>query len=436
MLLKRLQLGLIHVAVAMTLVPINSTLNRVMIKELAISATLVALLASLPYLFSPIQVAIGSFADRHPILGLRRSPYIVLGLLLCVLGVVLSPQTAFLLATNFWAGLGLGLLTFGAWGMGFNFATVSYLSLASELSGERGRGKTIAIMWFMMIASIIVTAIALSQMVEPYTPQALERAFWMVGLAALLLGLLGLSGLERRSTSSVAHAEGYTGFSWNKIIGAILENRQATLFFWYLTILLAAILGQDILLEPFGAEAFGLSVQATTRITSLWGGCVLVALLLAGALESRLGKRSVARWGAWSALLGFALIVVSGLLLNLGVFYLGVVLLGVGTGLSTVSNLSLMLDMTTAENVGLFIGAWGMANAASRLVGTVLGGAVRDVVTQAASKPLAGYVTVFTIEAAMLAASLLLLRRINVSAFQQKASSISVVERTAMASDV
>ena len=60
MFLKRFQLGLIHVAVAMTLVPINSTLNRVMIKELAISATIVAILASLPYLFSPIQVAIGS----------------------------------------------------------------------------------------------------------------------------------------------------------------------------------------------------------------------------------------------------------------------------------------------------------------------------------------------------------------------------------------
>jgi MFS transporter, BCD family, chlorophyll transporter len=433
MFLKRLQLGLIHVAVAMTLVPINSTLNRVMIKELAISATMVALLASLPYLFSPIQVAIGSFADRHPIFGLRRSPYIVLGLFLCVLGVVLSPQTAFLLSSNFWVGLVMGLLTFGAWGMGFNFATVSYLSLASELSGERGRGKTIAIMWFMMIASIIVTAIALSQMVEPYTPQALERAFWVVGLAALLLGLLGLAGLERRASGSATLSEGYT---WGKMIGVILENRQATLFFWYLTILLAAILGQDILLEPFGAEAFKLSVQATTRITSLWGGCVLVALLLAGWLESRAGKRSVAAWGAWSALLGFALIMVSGLNQNQSIFYLGVVFLGVGTGLSTVSNLSLMLDMTTAENVGLFIGAWGMANAASRLLGTILGGAVRDVVTQVAGNPLAGYITVFAIEAAMLGASLLLLRRINVSAFKQKASSISMVERAAMAGDV
>ena len=58
MFLKRLQLGLTHVAVAITLVPINSTLNRVMIKELAVSATLVAILASLPYLFAAMRLAV------------------------------------------------------------------------------------------------------------------------------------------------------------------------------------------------------------------------------------------------------------------------------------------------------------------------------------------------------------------------------------------
>ena len=105
MLLKRLQLGLIHVAVAITLVPINSTLNRVMIKELAISATLVAILASLPYLLAPIQVAIGSYSDRHPILGYRRTPYILAGLILCVLGLIVSPYVAFLMAENFPLGL-------------------------------------------------------------------------------------------------------------------------------------------------------------------------------------------------------------------------------------------------------------------------------------------------------------------------------------------
>jgi len=435
MLFKRIQLGMIHVAVAMTLVPINSTLNRVMIKELAVSATVVAILASLPYLFSPIQVAIGSFSDRHPLLGLRRSPYIALGLVLCVLGVVLSPQAAFLLATNWWLGVGVGLLTFGAWGMGYNFASVSYLSLASELSGEKGRGKTIAIMWFMMITSIILTAIALSQMVDPYTPQALERAFWTIGMAALVLGVLGLIKLEPRSTEEATIAA--ESYSWRVLFGVVFENRQARLFFWYLVILLAAILGQDILLEPFGGEAFGMSVKETTRITSLWGVCVLIALIVAGLLETRVNKKNVARWGAWMALLGFILIAMSGVMANQVVFYTGVASLGIGTGLATVSNLSLMLDMTTADKVGLFIGAWGMANALSRLIGTVLGGVVRDMVTQLAQTPVMGYIVVFGIEAIMLVVSLILLRYIDVGAFRQRVEEKpSIIERAAMASDV
>src|SRR4029078_3887721 len=302
--LKRFQLGLIHVAVAMTLVPINSTLNRVMIKELSISATVVAILASLPYLFSPIQVAIGSYSDHHPILGFRRTPYILVGLLLCVLGVIVSPQVAFLMAKNFPLGLLAGLLAFGAWGMGYNLSAVSYLSLASELSGENGRGKTIATMWFMMITSIIVTAIALSRMVDPYTPAALIRAFEYVAGSALILGLLGLIRLEPRSTSPEGGTASET-YTVKQMTTAITANPVARTFFIYLLLLLAAILGRDVLLEPFGAQAFGMSVRETTSITSVWGTFVLLAILIAGFLEGRVSKRLVAQLGNTGALLGF-----------------------------------------------------------------------------------------------------------------------------------
>jgi BCD family chlorophyll transporter-like MFS transporter len=430
---KRIQLGLIHAALAMTLVPINSTLNRVMIKELALSATLVALLASLPYLFSPIQVAIGSFSDRHPLLGYRRTPYILLGLILCVLGVVISPLAAFLMSESFWAGLGLGILAFGAWGMGFNFSTVSYLSLASELSGEKGRGKTIAVMWFMMISGIILTAIVLSLLVNPYSPEALERGFWIVGLAALGIGLVGIVKLEVSARKIDSQTSGE--LSWAMMARAIYDNKQAKHFFWYLVILLAAILGQDILLEPFGGEAFGMSVNETTRITSIWGGCVLAALAAAGFLENRVNKRTVAKIGAWSVLVGFILITLSGMWLSQVFFYSGVVFLGLGTGLATVSNLSLMLDMTTASNVGLFIGAWGMANALSRLIGSVLGGAVRDLVTQISLNPISGYVVVFIIEASLILVSLFMLRSINVRVFQEEAEDLPLVERAAISSE-
>lgn len=434
MFLKRFQLGLIHVAVAMTLVPINSTLNRVMIKELSISATIVAILASLPYLFSPVQVAIGSYSDRHPIFGFRRTPYILVGLILCVVGLIVSPQVAFLMAKNFPLGLLAGLLAFGAWGMGYNLSAVSYLSLASELSGEKERGKTIATMWFMMITSIIVTAIGLSRMVDPYTPEALIRAFGYVAGSALILGLLGLTRLEPRSTS---HEKGVASenYTIKQMASAITANPVARVFFVYLLLLLAAILGQDVLLEPFGAQAFGMSVRETTSITSVWGTFVLLAIIVAGFLEGRVSKRLVAQLGNTGALLGFVVIVISGIFINKNVFYTGVTLLGIGTGLSTVANLSLMFDLTVPGMVGLYIGAWGFSNALSRLTGSILGGVVRDVVTQATGIALSGYLVVFSIEALMLLIAAFMLYRIDVNAFKKQVEEPSFSEKVALATE-
>lgn len=457
MLRKQVQIGLIHAAVAMSLVPINSTLNRVMIKELALSATLVTMLAVLPYLFSPIQVAIGTFSDRHPVFGYRRTPYILLGLLLCVVGVMAAPFAAFLIKENFLAGLWVGILTFGAWGMGYNFATVSYFSLATEISGEKGRPRMISVMFVIMILTIILTSIGLSRLLETYSQEILIRSFWTVGLIALSMGVLGIIGLESRSKTRARGDQAAVGeitvstrpveerYSLKMILQAILGNRQVVLFFIYLLLMLAAILGQDILLEPFAAEAFGLPVDATTRITSIWGTTFLVSLLVAGALEKRLEKIRIARIGAWGGILAFVLISLSGLAVSaafmpswinpLLLFYMGVVLLGLATGLATVSNLSLMLDMTIPGSEGLFIGAWGMSNAFSRLVGWLMSGIIRDVYAVIFRNQVAGYVVVFLIEAAMLLLSLVILRSINVSAFQKRARSLPLVERAALAQE-
>ncbi|RME06440.1 MAG: MFS transporter [Anaerolineae bacterium] len=431
---RRIQLGLLHVALTITLLPINSTLNRVMIKELALSATLVAALASLPYLISPLQVSVGAFSDRHAIFGLRRTPFILLGLLMCVAGVVLAPQAAFNLAENFGRGLWSGALIFGLWGMGYNLAAVSYLSLASEASGKE-RGKTIAVMWFMMIVSIILTSIWLSRMVSPYSPAALVVAFRRIGLLALILGLIGLFRLEER-LQGAERTRGEERLSWRAIWRSVWGNAQARTFFIYLTLLLTAILGQDILLEPYAAEAFDLTVRETTRITSIWGVFVLLALVVTGWLETRTSKKRLAALGGLLVLLGFGLLAAGGLAASSGMFYLGLMLLGSGTGMSTVSNLSLMLEMTVEGRVGLFIGAWGMSNAISRLIGSLLGAATRDLIRAFAGDSVAGYITVFALMTLMVGVTLLMLRRIDVRAFRQQAEeSFPLAQRAAMATD-
>lgn len=432
MLLKRIQLGLIHVAVAMTLVPINSALNRVMIFDLEISKTLVSILAVLPYLISPIQVAIGSFSDRHPILGYRRTPYILMGLVLCVLGLVISPRIAYLIHDNFALGILAGLLAFGAWGMGFNLSAVCYLSLASELSGEKERGKTIAIMFFMMVIGLIATGIGLSRMLTTYSPETLSQAFNVVGASALTLGLLGLIKLEPRSARSADLSPRSESYTVKQMISAITANPVAKTFFIYLLLLLAAILGQDVLLEPFGAQAFGMSIEATTRIVSISGVFTLIAFVVAGALEGRLPKKTVAQTGNLGALVGFLLIILSGWMRSLNVFYIGIMLLGFGTGISTIANLSLMFDLTVPGKVGLFIGAWGFSNGMSRLTGLLLAGVVADVATQATGSALSGYLIVFGIEALMLFSAAILLTRIDVQAFRKKVEGPSFDDKVAL----
>lgn len=433
MTIKRIQLGLIHVAVAITLVPINSTLNRIMINELAISALLVAVLASLPYLFSPIQVAIGSFSDRHPILGWKRTPYIAAGLLLCVIGVIAAPYIAFLIASQPILGILVGMLAFGAWGMGYNLATVSYFSLATEISGKDGRSRTIAIMFFMMIIGIIFTSVSLGELLETFTPETLNSSFLLVGLVAFTLGILGITKLESKQTDqTIISQQPNDNHTWSQMIRVITGNEQATRFFFYLILLLTAILGQDILLEPYGAKAFGLSVQATTRITSIWGVFFLISLSLGAALEKRVPKLSQARIAAWSGITAFALIIASSFFNSVVVFYSGVVLLGLATGLSTVSNLSLMLDMTSIGSVGLFIGAWGMASALARLTGNMLSGSVNYL----SGNSVAGYVVVFSVEILLLLTSLAILKQVDVNLFVNKVrQDIPFIERAAIANE-
>jgi BCD family chlorophyll transporter-like MFS transporter len=433
---RPVQIGLIHVAVALTLLPINSTLNRVMIKELAISATLVSILVSIPYLLSPMQVAIGSYADRNPVFNRRRTPYIALGLAMCVAGTLLAPHAGLALAQDGGAGFWLALLAFGLWGIGFNVSSVSYFSLASEVSDERGRSLTITVMFTMMVVSMIVMGIVVSEVVADYTPQKLHAAFRLTAGVATVSGILGLIGLEDRADKPTAAQE--ERHTWGTMFQTISGNPQARLFFVYLILLLAAILGQDVLLEPFAAEAFGMTVRETTRIVSIWGGFFLLMMLVAGPVQRRLSKRRVALIASWLAIAAFLLIVVSGLLASALIFYLGIVLLGGATGLSTVSNLSLMLGMTTPENVGLFIGAWGAASAFARLAGTVTGGVIRDVVTQMAKDDFViGYMVVFALEALFLLLSVSILRRVDVKTFQERArQGTTFAERAALVGEV
>lgn len=414
---KMIRLGMLHVAVAISLVPITGVLNRIMIHELGLMASIVAALIILPHLFSPMQVFIGQFSDRHPFWGYRRTPYIALGLLLCIGGAALTPFAAFAMDASFWPGLALALLVFGIWGVGFNTAVVSYLSLASDMSPSHLRSRTIAVMWFMMITAVIGTAISTGRALEPYSPERLIEVFAICAGVALTVGALGLIGLEPRNAIPLSHEERYSAA---ESVRTVVRDPLARRFFVYLMLMLSAILGQDVLLEPYGAQAFGMDVRSTTQLTAVWGGATLLALLLHGIVFSRwLSNKRGAMIGGSIAAVGLTLIALSGILHVEPLFVPAIALLGFGTGIATATNLALMLDMTTPQQVGLFIGAWGVADAAARGLGNLLAGVIRDLAALVVGST-GAYATVFLIEALILCTALVMLRAIDVSAFRSQ----------------
>jgi BCD family chlorophyll transporter-like MFS transporter len=175
-------------------------------------------------------------------------------------------------------------------------------------------------------------------------------------------------------------------------------------------------------------------VAATTRLTSIWGVGVFITMLGGLPLVRRWGKKRAANIGAYVAALGFALIIVSGFMGQVSFFMGAVLVLGLGGGLMTVSNLSFMLDMTVPQAAGLYMGAWGVANFAGQAVGNIASGLLRDIALQLTGSSSAGYVVVFSLEIVGLLAAVWLFRHISVAAFRRDAE-VTLPEVLALAGD-
>ena len=414
------QLTLVHVGVSITVVPVTSTLNRVMIADMQMPVTLVAVLVALPYLLSPLQVFLGNWSDHHPAADYHRTPWILLGGLVAATGSYFTVHVAYLLDSNFMLGLGAAVVVFCLWGAGINAASVSYLSLVTDLADEDGRSRAVSIMWTAMIAATIVTAYALSRMLATFSKETLYAAFGSIWLVSVIFVLVGSYRIEPRASERAARPANSADDPL-QVLRLLALNPQARRFFVYLMIVLISIHAQDVVLEPFGAKALGMSVAATSRLTSIWGTGIFITLLAGIIFVKRWGKRTGANVGAYVTAVAFAFIIASGLLGQSNLFLGSVFLLGLGGGLMTVSNLSFMLDMTVPQAAGLYIGAWSVANFAGQAIGNVISGLLYDLFFWLTGNPLMGYSAVFSLEIAGLLLAVWLFRSISVELFRRQA---------------
>lgn len=435
------RLGLFQMGLGMMSILVLGVLNRILIKELAVPATLVTLTIAMHQFVSPVRVWFGQLSDAHPLGGYHRTGYIWGGALAFTLvtyaivqviwqvGQSLD-QAGWSLVTQGWIGL-LGLL-FAAYGICVSSSSTPFAALLVDVSEEEDRGKLVGIVWSMLTVGIVVGAIlssVLLRQLELDTPiellqQSVNRLFLVVLTVVLALAIASTWGVEAKYSRYHVRSracDNPENITLGRALKILTANSQTWRFFLFLVLMTLSLFIQEPILEPFGGEVFGMTIAETTRLNAYWGMGTLVGLSFTGFLiVPRLGKIRTTIYGCWGVAWMFLLLIISGVTQQVWLFQLQLFLFGIAAGVTTTGALSLMLDLTAAETAGTFIGAWGLAQAIARGSATVVGGTALDIGRQLFGVPLLAYGFVFCLPILGMLAAVFLLKQVDVSQFRQQ----------------
>lgn len=383
---RLLRLALFQLSVGLALVLLNGTLNRVMIVELKVPATLVALMIALPVTVAPLRALIGHRSDHHrSALGWRRVPYIWFGSMLQFGGLAIMPFALLLMSRPADAMLGqaAAVLAFLLTGAGLHTTQTAGLALATDLAPEDSRPRVVALLYVMLLAGMMIAALVIGGLLIDFTPTRLVQLIQGSAALTMVLNIIALWKQEARRSGGTHKDSPRPAFRqvWRSFVNEPLVARQ----------LLAVGLGaaafsmQDALLEPYGGEIFGLGVGATTGLTGIWAFGTLCAFMLAARmLDAGADPHRVAGLGGVAGAIAFSMVILAAPANSAPLLALGAFAIGFGGGLFSVGTLTAAMALTSGGRSGIALGAWGAVQATAAGIGIALGGAMRDVVSNLA----------------------------------------------------
>lgn len=407
---RLLRLSLFQVTVGMALVLVVGTLNRVMIVELAVPATLVAVMLALPLIFAPLRTLIGFKSDVHvSALGLRRAPYIWKGTLYQFGGFAIMPFSLLVLSgygeavdAPRWIGYSSAALSFLLVGAGVHMVQTVGLALATDLVAEEDQPKVVGLMYVMLLVGMVVSALVFGALLETYTP---GRLIQVIQGAAVVTVVLNLGALWQQEARSRVRAQAMKTAPRVRFADAWARLMARPDMLRLLVVIGLGTFGfgmADVLMEPYGGQVLGLSVASTTKLTALLAAGTLAGFALAARGLGQGGQPArYSMMGAAIGLPGFAAIILSSSGLGIPVFLAGVFATGLGAGLFGHATLTATIRAAPSDRVGLSLGAWGAVQATAAGLGIALAGIVRDLIvglSPAGNAPQTPYNSVFVIE--------------------------------------
>ena len=409
---RLLRLSLFQISVGMAMVMLVGTLNRVMIVELKVSATLVSFMVALPLLIAPLRALIGFRSDNHRSqLGWRRVPYIWMGSLLQFGGFSIMPFALLVLAgagqasqAPAWVGQLGAAGAFLLVGLGMHTVQTAGLALATDLAPPERQPQVVGLMYVMQLIGMIGSALVLGYLLHDYSPGQLIRVVQAVAVTTLVLNVIALWKQEPRSRlrkpgTPIDHtfAQAWQLFCQGpNTLRRLLAVGLGTMAFTM----------EDVLLEPYGGEILNMSVSSTTLLSATLALGGLLGFAWASRVLGRGGDAyRMSGWGACLGLPAFACVIASGPLAMPALFVLGIFLIGLGGGLFAHGTLTASMQLAPPGQIGLAMGAWGAVQATAAGVGMAAGGLVRDGVALI-STPVMGYSAVYAIEILLLGMTL------------------------------
>ncbi|MFD0917823.1 BCD family MFS transporter [Pseudahrensia aquimaris] len=379
---RLLRLALFQISVGMAAVLLTGTLNRVMIVELGVSTTLVAVMVSLPFLFAPARALIGFKSDTHKsLLGWKRVPYIWFGTLIQFGGLAIMPFALLLLQSQAygptWAGPVAAGFAFLLTGIGLHTTQTAGLALATDLAPETARPRVVALMYVMLLVGMFLSALVFSGLLVDFSPKRLIQVVQGAAVVTMVLNVIALWKQEPRRPAETSPEIEHPSFSqaWSEF----RKDRRSSRLLVAVGLGTAGFSMQDVLLEPYGAEVLGLSVSQTTLLTALFAAGSLLGFAMAGRM---LGKgRDPHRLAALGTLIGvvaFCCVIFAAPLQSALMFRVGSFLIGMGGGLFAVGTLTASMDLAETAGSGLALGAWGAVQASAVGIGLAAGGIIRD----------------------------------------------------------
>ncbi len=415
---RLLRLSMFQVSVGMALVLLVGTLNRVMIVEMGVPASLVGIMISLPLLFAPFRALIGFHSDNHrSALGWKRVPFMYRGTMLQFGGLAIMPFALIVLAGEgqaasapVWVGEAAAALAFLLVGAGLHTVQTVGLALASDLASVESQPKVVGLMYVMLLFGMIASAVLFGTILVDFNPGKLVGVVQGSAVVTIVLNAVALWKQEPRRASSLQTAQLRASAPQQDFRAAWVQFTRGG---DVVRRLLAVGLGtmafsmEDVLLEPYGGQVLHLSVGGTTLLTAT----LAVGGLFGFGLASRvLGRGAdpfrMATYGALAGLPAFLCVMLAAPLGMPGLFAAGTFLIGFGAGLFGHGTLTATMKLAPDGQTGLALGAWGAVQASAAGLAIALGGIIRD--TAAQVLPVTGlgaalaYDLVYAIELALL----------------------------------